>query len=165
MGKHKKSHPVRKEDLPWRPNVGVALFDAQGRVLMCRRNDVDGEHWQMPQGGIDKGEDPAAAAHRELAEEIGTDKAEIIAECPDWLSYDLPDELIGKALKGKYRGQTQKWFAMRFTGTDADIRLDAHHAEFDAFRWVPLDRVVDMIVPFKRPVYERMVAAFRDLGG
>jgi putative (di)nucleoside polyphosphate hydrolase len=146
--------------LPYRPCVGIMLVNADGRVFVARRADTDGEDWQMPQGGIDKGEAPADAALRELAEEVGTDKAVIVAESADWLSYDLPRELIGVVWKGRWRGQTQKWFAMRFTGADTDIRLDAHEQEFDAWRWADLNEVPGLIVPFKRPVYEAVVREF-----
>jgi putative (di)nucleoside polyphosphate hydrolase len=132
--------------LPYRPCVGIMLVNADGRVFVARRADTDGEDWQMPQGGIDKGEAPADAAQRELAEEVGTDKAVIVAESADW--------------KGRWRGQTQKWFAMRFTGADTDIRLDAHEQEFDAWRWADLNEVPGLIVPFKRPVYEAVVREF-----
>src|SRR5262245_29192941 len=118
----------RRSDLPYRPCVGVMLLNAAGRVWIGRRIDVDneegsGEWWQMPQGGIDKGEDPAAAALRELHEETSIRSAKIIAESPEWYKYDLPSHLIGKSWKGKYRGQTQKWFALRFTGNEGEINL------------------------------------------
>lgn len=152
--------------LPYRPNVGACLFDRRGLVLMCRRADMPNAEgpaggWQLPQGGMDEGEDPRAAVLRELAEEIGTDKAEILAEHPDWLTYDLPGHLVGKALGGRYRGQKQRWFALRFTGRDEDIRLDADpHPEFDAWRWVPLAEIPALIVPFKRPIYEVLARDF-----
>ncbi len=152
--------------LPYRANVGACLFDRQGRVLMCRRADVPNAEgpaggWQLPQGGMDEGEDPRAAVLREMSEEIGTTKAEILAEHPEWLIYDLPPHLVGKALGGRYRGQKQQWFALRFTGTDADIRLDADdHPEFDAWRWVRLAEIPSLIVPFKRPIYEVLARDF-----
>ena len=127
--------------LPYRPNVGAVLFNRDGRVFVARRADLPNAEgpaggWQLPQGGIDPDEDPRAAVLRELAEEIGTDRAEIIGEHPEWLTYDLPPELVGVALGGRYRGQTQRWFALRFTGEDSDIRLDADpDPEFDAWRW------------------------------
>lgn len=144
-------------DAPYRLNVGVLLFNPDGLVFVGRRTDTR-DAWQMPQGGIDPGEDPAAAALREMAEEVGTDKGEIVGETRDWLAYDLPSELQGRLWSGRYRGQKQKWFAVRFTGTDADIDLAAHEPEFDAWRWVALEEVPRLIVPFKRPVYERVIA-------
>jgi putative (di)nucleoside polyphosphate hydrolase len=117
----------------------------------------------MPQGGIDKGETPKEAALRELQEEIGTDKAEIIGEMQDWITYDLPAHLVGLAFHGKYKGQRQKWFALRFTGNDADIDLTSHEPEFSAFQWVDLQALDGLIVPFKREAYKRVIAAFKNL--
>ena len=145
-------------DLPYRPCVGIMLFNRDGKVFVGKRIDQTVESWQMPQGGIDKGEEPRQAALRELQEETGTDKAEIIAEMEKWVTYDLPEHLIGVAFYGKYRGQKQKWFAMRFTGTDADIDLMKHEPEFSAFRWVDLAELPGLIVPFKRKSYEQVVA-------
>ncbi|EHM03497.1 bis(5'-nucleosyl)-tetraphosphatase [Acetobacteraceae bacterium AT-5844] len=151
-------------ELPYRRNVGAALFNKDGRVLIARRADLapgNATAWQLPQGGLDEGEDARAAVLRELAEEIGTDKAEIIGEVADWLNYDLPPELVGKALRGKYRGQTQKWFALRFTGEDADIRLDQDaHPEFDAWRWAELSELPGIAVSFRKPIYERLAVEF-----
>ncbi len=151
-------------DLPYRRNVGAALFNKEGRVLIARRADLARENqtaWQLPQGGLDEGEDARGAVLRELSEEIGTNQAEIIGEVADWLHYDLPAELIGKALRGKYRGQTQKWFALRFTGRDADIRLDQDpHPEFDAWRWAELSELPGIAVAFRKPIYERLVVEF-----
>jgi putative (di)nucleoside polyphosphate hydrolase len=152
------------EPRPYRPCVGIMLVNRDGRVLVARRADTPGDHWQMPQGGIDEGETPREAAIRELREEIGTDKAEIAAESRDWLDYDLPPELDGVAWGGRWRGQTQKWFLMRFLGEDADIRIDHHHApEFTAWRWAKLEDVPRDIVGFKRPVYETVVREFAPL--
>ena len=157
--------------LPYRPNVGAALFDHRGQVFVARRADLPNAEgapggWQLPQGGIDEGEDPAIAVLRELAEEIGTAKAEIIGEHPDWLSYDLPPELLGRALGGRYRGQRQRWFALRFTGTDGDIRLDLDpHPEFDAWRWAPLAELPGLAAPFKRPIYEALAQSFARFAG
>jgi putative (di)nucleoside polyphosphate hydrolase len=157
-------------DLPYRPNVGVVLFDQRGKIFVARRAGTPNAEgpaggWQLPQGGIDDGEDPAVAVFREMAEEIGTDKAEILAEHPEWLTYDLPKHLIGVALKGKYRGQRQKWFAMRFTGTDADITLDLDpDPEFDAWRWAPLASLPGLAVDFKRPIYEVLARDFARFG-
>ncbi len=139
------------------------LLDHRGRVFVGKRIDQTVEGWQMPQGGIDKGETPRQAAMRELLEEVGTGKAEIIAEMEDWVTYDLPPHLVGVAFHGRYKGQTQKWFALRFTGSDADINLTAHEPEFSAFQWVTLDELPGLIVPFKRATYEQVIAAFRPL--
>ena len=139
------------------------LFAPDGRVWVGNRIDTPGAHWQMPQGGIDEGETPRDAALRELHEEIGTDKAEIIAEHPDWLKYDLPPELAGRVWGGRYRGQKQRWFALRFTGADADIHLSRHDQEFDDWRWEDIDRLPDLVVGFKRDVYRQVVDAFRHL--
>lgn len=157
--------------LPYRPNVGAVLFNAQGLILVARRADMPNAEgaaggWQLPQGGMDEGEDPAVAVFRELEEEVGTAHAEILAEHPEWLTYDLPPELLGKALGGKWRGQKQKWFALRFLGTDADIRLDLDpHPEFDAWRWAHLAELPAMAVPFKRAIYERLAVDFSRFAG
>ena len=155
----------RNSGLPYRPCVGILLLNAEGRAFVASRTDQrEGGAWQMPQGGIDDGESPAQAAMRELEEEIGTAKAEIIAEHPDWLSYDFPADMAHNKWAGRYRGQTQRWFAFRFTGTDSDIDLEgAHSAEFDAWKWVDIDALPDLIVPFKRHVYEQVVREFRGL--
>ena len=157
-------------ELPYRPCVGIVLLNGAGLIWIGRRCKTileDPENWQMPQGGIDADEDPAIAAKRELAEETGTDKAEIIAETSLWYHYDLPAHLIGTALQGRYRGQRQKWFAMRFLGEDGDFNIHAppgsHPPEFDEWRWASIDDVLDLIVPFKRPVYEAVLAEFRSL--
>jgi putative (di)nucleoside polyphosphate hydrolase len=156
-------------DLPYRTCVGAVLFNRNGLVLVARRADLPNAEgspggWQLPQGGIDKGEDPRVAVFRELEEEIGTAKAEIIAEHPEWLSYDLPDELIGKALGGRYRGQRQRWFALRFLGEDSDIRLDLDpHPEFDAWRWTRLEELPSLAVGFKRAIYEVLARDFAPL--
>ena len=145
-----------RASLPYRPCVGVMLFDARGRVFVGRRIDTP-DAWQMPQGGIDDGELPEAAALRELEEEVGTTKADIAAGTEGWLTYDLPDALIGRVWGGRWRGQRQKWFACRFRGDDSDIRLDTEHPEFDAWRWVELDQLTTLIVPFKRAIYAAVV--------
>ena len=139
------------------------LIGPDGRVWVGNRIDTPGEHWQMPQGGIDEGESPREAALRELHEEIGTDAAEIIAEHPDWLKYDLPPELSTRIWGGRYRGQMQRWFALRFTGRDEDIRIDGHNPEFESWKWEDIDRLPDLAVGFKRDIYEQVVAAFRPL--
>ena len=143
----------------YRRGVGVLLFNRDGQVLVAKRRDTAGEAWQMPQGGIDQGEDPRAAALRELEEEIGTRNAEIVAETRSWLMYDLPDELIGKIWGGRYRGQAQKWFAARFLGKDAEIDLGKHHdPEFSEWKWAPLAQLPELIVGFKRDLYKAIVA-------
>ena len=157
--------------LPYRPNVGAVLFNHAGLVWIGRRRQHPTQEaapggWQLPQGGIDNNEDPAKAVFRELAEEIGTDRAEIIGEHPEWLTYDLPPEIIGKALGGKYRGQRQRWFALRFTGVDSDINLEAEaHPEFDAWRWAELAELPGLAVPFKRDIYEILARSFAHLAG
>jgi len=150
-------------DLPYRPCVGIMLLNREGKVFVGKRIDQTVEGWQMPQGGIDKGETPIQAAKRELLEETGTDKAEVIAEMDEWVTYDLPEHLVGVAFHGKYRGQKQKWFALRFTGEDADINLTAHEPEFSSFQWVEMDRLARLIVPFKRNTYKAVIAAFQNL--
>jgi putative (di)nucleoside polyphosphate hydrolase len=160
-------------DLPYRPCVGVMLINRQGLVWIGRRADKpndegSGQWWQMPQGGIDKGEDPYPAALRELYEETGMRSVSLLAEAPDWINYDLPPHLLGIALKGKYRGQTQKWFAFRFEGEESEIAINpppgGHSAEFDRWAWKPMFELPELIVPFKRKVYVQVIAAFRHLG-
>lgn len=156
--------------LPYRPCVGVMLINRDGRVWIGRRaqtpaiqEDEPGA-WQMPQGGIDEGEDARLAALRELEEETGIRDVEVLAETEGWLTYDLPDHLVGVALKGKYRGQKQKWFALRYLGEDQDIDLaTAQDDEFDAWRWEDASALPELIVAFKRPVYEQVIAAFAHL--
>jgi putative (di)nucleoside polyphosphate hydrolase len=151
-------------DLPYRLNVGAALFNDAGQVFVGRRADMPagmGHVWQMPQGGIDPGEDERSAVLRELAEEIGSANADIIGEYPDLLSYDLPANLVGIAFGGRYRGQRQKWFALRFKGSDADINLNAHTpAEFIEWRWAELRELPDLAVEFKRPIYTTLARDF-----
>lgn len=150
-------------DLPYRPCVGVVLINAEGRIFAGRRLDSTSAAWQMPQGGIDEGEKPRAAALRELWEETGVtdDLVEFVAKTEDWVTYDLPPELLGKVWGGKYRGQRQKWFLFRFHGTDDQIRIDSEHPEFSEWRWMQADAMIEAIVPFKRTVYETVVAQFR----
>ena len=149
--------------LPYRPCVGVVLVNAQGLIFAGQRKDSDSPAWQMPQGGIDDGEKPRAAALRELWEETGVtgDKVDFVAKTKGWVTYDLPPELLGRVWGGKYRGQKQKWFLFRFTGSDDDIRIDTDHPEFSRWRWIGADEMVAAIVPFKRAVYEQVVAEFR----
>jgi putative (di)nucleoside polyphosphate hydrolase len=149
--------------LPYRPAVGVMLLNRQGLVFVGKRIDQTIEGWQMPQGGIDKGEEPREAVMRELKEETGTDKARIIAEMPDWVTYDLPRHLVGIAFHGKYGGQRQKWFAMRFTGEDSDIDLHSHEPEFSSWKWLAIEELPQVIVPFKRDSYAKVVAALGHL--
>lgn len=150
-------------DLPYRPCVGLALFNDVGSVFVGHRIDARGS-WQMPQGGIDAGEDILEAAFRELEEEIGTRKADIIRIADEKIRYDVPRELSVKHWGGQFRGQEQTWVALRFTGTDKDINLNAHTpAEFDNWQWVPLSHTVDLIVPFKVETYKRVIELFKDI--
>lgn len=137
------------------------LVNRAGRVFVGNRIDIDGDHWQMPQGGIDEGETAEQAAWRELAEEVGTDAAELLGESTRWFDYDLPPDLSRKTWNGRYRGQTQRWFAFRFTGNDRDIDLEAHKAEFESWKWADISELIDSTVDFKRDVYRAVVA---DLG-
>lgn len=146
--------------LPYRPCAGMMVINSDGWVLVGARLDNPADAWQMPQGGIDEGEDPRQAALRELREEIGTDKVIILAESEDWLTYDLPDELYGKMWKGRYGGQKQKWFLMQFTGTDADINIETEHPEFRDWEWAPIDTLPERIVPFKQALYSQIVGMF-----
>ena len=150
-------------DLPYRPCVGIMLFNDEGKVFVGKRIDQTVEGWQMPQGGIDPGETPEQAALRELKEEIGTDKAKPLREMEGWLDYDLPQHLLGVALKGRYRGQRQKWLAMRFTGNDEDIDIATHEPEFAEWKWLAMEALPRMIVPFKRDTYAKVIEEFRDL--
>jgi putative (di)nucleoside polyphosphate hydrolase len=154
---------VNPSDLPYRPCVGIVLVNRYGHVFAGRRIDQTLEGWQMPQGGIDAGETPLQAAFREMKEEIGTDKAQVLREMDDWLSYDLPPHLVGVALQGRYRGQRQKWFALRFTGDDRDIAIATAQPEFAAWKWLALDALPGLVVPFKRDIYAKVVAAFGDI--
>jgi putative (di)nucleoside polyphosphate hydrolase len=173
MARHRRARPLH--ELPYRPCVGIVLLNREGLVFLGRRYSeaqtdeaADAYAWQMPQGGIDTGESPREAAFRELHEETGVRSAELLAEAPEWYCYDLPSVVAGRAWRGRFRGQSQKWFAFRFTGQDEEI--DIRHStgrkpEFDAWRWERMDRLPDLIIPFKRPVYERVVAAFGHLAG
>jgi putative (di)nucleoside polyphosphate hydrolase len=156
--------------LDYRPCVGVMLLNKKGQVWVGRRSDKpndegSGQWWQMPQGGVDKREDYRKAAMRELEEETGIKSATILEEAPGWFYYDLPTRLIGRAWGGKYRGQKQRWFALRFDGEDAEINIAPanHKPEFDAWRWASMDELPELIVPFKRDVYLKVIAAFRHL--
>jgi putative (di)nucleoside polyphosphate hydrolase len=151
------------KSLPYRLGVGMMLVNNDNKVFVGRRIDSTAEAWQMPQGGVDEGEELAAAALRELEEEVGTTKAEILAESASWHLYDLPVDLVPKLWKGKYRGQKQKWFVLRFFGDDSDINIHTKHAEFCEWKWVDIDLLPDVIVPFKRGVYKAVVDEFRHL--
>lgn len=146
-------------DTLYRPNVGLAVFSKRGEVLLGRRRQGGSFAWQMPQGGIDAGESPLQAAHRELEEEIGVGPhlVELLEETPDWLRYDFPAH---EQRRGIWRGQRQKWFALRFLGQDSDIVLDRHTPEFDAWRWAKLTEAPGQIIPFKRQVYEQIARRF-----
>lgn len=154
--------PEQIAKLPYRQNVGVMVLNADGHVWVGQRKDNFKDAWQMPQGGIDKGEDPRTAALRELEEETGItpDLVEVVAESDNWIPYELPHDLIPKLWKGKYRGQEQKWFLMRYTGTDAHVNIETEEPEFSAWRWMPPIDLPDAIVPFKRDVYVAVLDAF-----
>lgn len=154
---------MNKDALPYRPCAGVMLVNRDGKVFVGQRMDSVIEAWQMPQGGIDPGEDAYTAAIRELGEETGVspDKVALIAEAPDELFYDLPEDLIGAIWKGKWRGQRQRWFLFRFLGDDADVDIATVHQEFRAWRWSDPADLPAMIVPFKRALYEEVLAAFQ----
>jgi putative (di)nucleoside polyphosphate hydrolase len=151
------SEPVPEE--PLRRGVGIMLVSRDGRVFVGQRRDVLEEAWQMPQGGIDPGETPQAAALRELREKIGTDNVDVVVGTRDWLSYELPPELLER-MRPRWHGQTQQWFLMRFRGTDDEIDVATEHPEFSAWKWVPADHLLDLIVPFKRELYRRVLKEF-----
>lgn len=146
--------------LPYRRGVGIMLVNTSGLVFVAKRIDMPSDAWQMPQGGIDAGETPLEAAKREMLEEIGTDKAEFIAESVDWYTYELPPELIGVIWGGRYRGQQQKWFVAHFTGRDTDVNIATEHPEFLDWKWAELAQLPDLIVPFKRALYQDIVNEF-----
>ena len=153
--------------LPYRPCVGVMLLNPAGRVFAGQRLDNPEPAWQMPQGGIDDGETPRAAALRELREETGipASAVEFVAEAPDWIRYDLPPQLLGKMWKGRYRGQRQRWFLLRFLGDDGLVRIDGETPEFGAWTWLDPKELPERIVPFKRDAYQQVLAAFREYLG
>lgn len=171
-----KNKLVDPTTLPYRPCVGLMVLNPAGLVWAGHRiPEPDGEMtgtdqlWQMPQGGIDPGEEPLPAALRELYEETGMRSVSLIAEAPAWINYDLPPHLVGLAFKGRYRGQTQKWFAFRFEGDESEIAINpppgGHSAEFDRWEWTPMHKLPELIVPFKRKVYDEVVSVFRHLAG
>jgi putative (di)nucleoside polyphosphate hydrolase len=150
-------------DLPYRPCVGVTLINPAGLIFAGRRLDTAAPAWQMPQGGIDAGEKPKQAALRELVEETGVrpERVEVLGKTQGWLTYDLPPELLGRTWGGKYRGQKQKWFLMRFLGEDAEIDIAREHPEFAEWKWIGADEMIGAIVPFKRDIYREVVRQFR----
>ena len=145
---------------PYRRGTGIVLLNPAGHAFVGRRVDTGEPAWQFPQGGIDDGETPLEAVLREMKEEIGTDRAELLAESAEWIAYDLPHDLADRAWHGRFRGQRQKWFAFRFLGSDADINIDTEHPEFCQWRWMPLDAIPPLIVAFKRGLYDRVTAEF-----
>ena len=168
------NNSIRASDLPYRKCVGVMVLNREGKVWAGRRikegnTEYSGSPmlWQMPQGGIDKGESAKDAAYRELYEETGIQSVSLLEEAPNWLTYDLPDHMIGTGLKGKYRGQKQRWFAFRFEGDEGEIQINpppvGHAAEFDQWDWKPMAQLPDLIVPFKRDVYLQVVQTFSHL--
>lgn len=156
--------PEEIAKLPYRPCVGLMVRNAAGNVFVGQRNDRYTDAWQMPQGGVDAGEDPAKAALRELWEETGitNDLVTITAETEDWLPYELPHDLVPQLWKGRYRGQEQKWFLLDFTGTDDQVNIETAHPEFSAWKWLPPSELLKHIVPFKRDVYAAVLDAFAE---
>ncbi len=154
--------PEEIAKLPYRPNVGVMILNSEGHVFVAQRLDNYKDAWQMPQGGIDPGEDPRTAALREMEEETGitADLVDVLAETSGWLPYDLPHDLVPKLWKGRFRGQEQKWFLLRFKGTDDQINIETEHPEFSRWKWMPAADVLEAIVPFKRDVYSAILKEF-----
>lgn len=156
--------PEEIAKLPYRPCAGVMLLNADGRVFVGQRMDRHSDAWQMPQGGVEKDEDAGEAALRELEEETGVsrDLVTVVAETADWVPYDLPQDLVPQLWKGRFRGQKQKWFLMRFHGEDAQVNIVTEHQEFSAWKWLPVYELLDSIVPFKRAVYEVVLSEFKE---
>ena len=147
---------------PYRPCVGICLVNDEGMIFAGKRIDNRAEAWQMPQGGIDEGEDAVTACFREMAEEIGTDKAELIAQHPEWLDYDIPESLANKLWNGAYKGQTQKWMLLRYKGVDADINIATEIPEFESWQWMAPEDLVSLAVPFKQNVYRTLMESFKE---
>ena len=147
---------------PYRPCVGICLVNDEGMIFAGKRIDNRAEAWQMPQGGIDEGEDAVTACFREMAEEIGTDKAELIAQHPEWLDYDIPESLANKLWNGAYKGQTQKWMLLRYKGVDADINIATEIPEFESWQWMAPEDLVSLAVPFKQNVYRALMESFKE---
>lgn len=158
-----KESSTKYANLPYRPGVGIVLLNEHKHIFIGRRINVKSNAWQMPQGGIDEGETAEEAVLRELEEEIGTGKAEIIKASQDWFSYDIPEYLIPRLWGGQYRGQRQKWFALRFLGSDADINIHTEHPEFEDWKWEKHETLVDVVVPFKQQLYQAVLNEFETL--
>ena len=159
-----KADETGPSGLPYRLGAGVVLLNGKGLIFAGQRIDNPGPAWQMPQGGIDKGETPRQAALRELTEETGVsaDLVEVMSETPDWITYELPPELLGRIWNGKYGGQKQKWFALRFQGTDSAVNIATEHPEFERWQWMRAADLIDSVVPFKRDLYLRVFQDFRE---
>ena len=152
------THP---DQLPYRPCAGIFLINDQGRVFVAARIDQPSHYWQMPQGGIDEGESPLEAAFREMKEEIGTNNAKLLAETKDWINYDLPAPMIGKIWGGRYRGQSQKWFAFRYLGSDQEIDIETEHPEFSEWQWIDPSELLNYCIEFKQETYRRVLNEFQ----
>lgn len=157
LPKAKTDHPPKDH----RPCAGIVLINQKGFIFIGERRGLAGDNWQMPQGGINEGEAPIDAARRELLEETGIDQIEFLAEASSWHCYSIPEERRPKYWKNRYIGQCQRWFAFRFTGQDDDVNLDLHEPEFSLWRWAPADEVLDVVISFKRQVYETVLDEFR----
>ena len=158
----KEINPINYADRPYRACVGIMLINAKGQIFGGKRIDNRAEAWQMPQGGIDSGEDVETACFREMQEEIGTNKAEILRIHPVWLNYDIPEELANRLWSGAYRGQTQKWVALRFTGSNSDIDIETEEPEFISWKWLSPEELIQRAVTFKQDVYKNLMAEFKD---